>query len=378
MLRLGELFLKGSNRGYFERVLFENVKNAVADIACDVERIQSRILIKNYDPAEENELIFRAQRVFGLHSLSPAVQVETDMQVICETALTLLSAPRFRVSVNRADKRFPLSSMQIAREVGGYILSKSPEATVDLHNPDCNVQVDVREDGCTYLYSQTVPCERGMPYGTSGKGLLLLSGGIDSPVAGYMMAKRGMTVEAVHFHSYPYTSQMAREKVEELASVLKNYTGGRLKLYCISVTEIQQSIHESCQESFMITLLRRFMMKLSCRLARENGLQAILTGESLAQVASQTVESINVTNSVTDIPVLRPLIAIDKIDITETAKKIGTYEISIRPYEDCCTLFLPKNPVIRPRIEEALRQESRLDVEGLLERAYATLEIVEL
>jgi thiamine biosynthesis protein ThiI len=264
--------------------------------------------------------------------------------------------------------------METSMLIGGRLLDLyAPKISVDVKNPDFTINIDIREDGKTFVYTDVVHCLSGMPVGSAGKGLLLISGGIDSPVAGYMTAKRGMKLDCLHFHSFPYTGEAAKEKVIELAKKVGEYNGG-INLYVVSFTHIQEAIHENCPEEFMITLMRRFMMRIAERLAIQQGDQAIITGESLGQVASQTIESITSSNSVVTMPVLRPLIAFDKIDIIDIARKIDTYETSILPYEDCCTVFLPKYPAIKPNLERVKRAESKLDVDALIDQAFLNVE----
>ena len=377
LVRFGEIFLKGENKGWFERVLLSRLRAALEGVACSVEKTRGRYLVSGYDPADEPRLIGRIRKVFGIHSLSPAVRVPTDLDEIFRAADEMLPAGTFKVETNRADKRFPMRSVEISRALGGRLLDARPGRSVDVHRPAHVVSVDMREDGSTYVFTKVVPCERGMPYGTGGKGVLLLSGGIDSPVAGYLMAKRGMELVGLHFHSYPYTSEMAREKVLSLARILCEYVGS-MRLYVVSVTEIQTEIHAKCHNNFLITILRRFMMRIASKIAERERAQALITGESLAQVASQTAESIVVTNAVATCPVLRPLIGTDKQDIVEISKAIGAFETSIQPYEDCCTVFLPKNPVTHPRLDPVRKEEEKLDVDALVSRAMDTLEVLEI
>jgi thiamine biosynthesis protein ThiI len=264
--------------------------------------------------------------------------------------------------------------METSMILGGKLLELyAKNIKVNVKNPDFTVYVDIREDGKTFVYTDVVHCISGMPVGSAGKGLLLISGGIDSPVAGYMMAKRGMKLDCLHFHSFPYTGEAAKEKVVELAKKVGEYNGG-INLYVVSFTHIQEAIHKHCPEEFMITIMRRFMMRIAERLAKQQNDQAIITGESLGQVASQTIESMTSSNSVVTMPVLRPLVAFDKIDIIEIARKIDTYETSILPYEDCCTVFLPKFPAIKPNLERVQRAESRLDIDALIDEAFANVE----
>ena len=280
----------------------------------------------------------------------------------------------FRVTTNRADKTFLMNSMEISRELGGRILERYPDLTVDVLTPDTVLNVDMRESGVTFVYTEVIKGLGGLPTGSSGKGILMLSGGIDSPVAGYMLAKRGMKVNAIHFHSYPYTSEAALNKVKSLAGIVSEYTNG-IDLYIVKFTHIQEEIHEKCPEELMITMMRRFMMRISERIAKRTGAQAIITGESLGQVASQTIESITSSNSVVTMPVLRPLIALDKLEIIDIANKIKTFETSILPYEDCCTVFLPKHPAIKPRLDVVLRAEQALDAEALIDEALSAVEV---
>lgn len=378
ILRYGELFLKGNNRKFFEDTLVKNIKKSLASYQFEFKRITGRYEISNFDENQLKSIIDKLTKVFGLHSLSVAEKIETDEMAICEAVKTLdLENKTFRVTTKRASKIFPIHSMDFNRQLGGVILDTFSGTKVDLHNPEVEVKVDIRENGYTYISTNDIMCAEGMPYGTAGKGMLLLSGGIDSPVAGYFLAKRGLTIEAIHFHSYPYTSELAREKVLSLAKKMCDYTGN-MCIHIVSVTHIQEEIHKHCDPDYMITLLRRMMMRISENIATKNDAGALITGESLGQVASQTLQSINTTNAVVDIPIFRPLIGFDKIDIMDVARKIGTYDISILPYEDCCTVFLPKNPVTKPRLERVLKEESKINIEELLQRSLDSEEIVEI
>lgn len=371
IVRYCEIHLKGKNRGYFERMLFDNIRRALSDINCTVERIPARYIIENYAEDDE-ELIFNAlTKIGGVHSFSPAIKVKNDKDAIYSVALKLCEGKggTFKVETNRADKSFPVHSIDMSRELGGLILESNSALTVNVKNPDFVVNIDIRESGDTLIYTDVFKGIGGMPVGSAGCGLLLLSGGIDSPVAGYMMTKRGMRLKALHFHSYPYTSEEAKNKVLELAKKLSVYSGG-IDVTVVSVTHIQEEIHQKCPEELMITILRRFMMRIARLVCEETGAQAIITGESLGQVASQTIESLTTSNAVVaDFPVLRPLIAFDKLDIIEIARKIDTYETSIQPFEDCCTVFLPKFPAIKPKLEKVEKFESALDVNALVEEA---------
>lgn len=377
VIRYCEIHLKGKNRGYFERVFMNNLEKSLSGIRHEIRKPSGRYVVENFDPARTQEIVDRVRKVFGTHTVSIAYKVPANMEDIYRTVCFL--APKsgsFKVVTNRADKSFPLNSMQVNAEVGGRLLSENPALRVDVRTPEHEVFIDIRENGTALVFSDFVKGAGGMPVGTSGRGMLLLSGGIDSPVAGHMIAKRGMKLDGLHFHSYPYTNMQAREKVEELAGILAGYTGG-IDLHIVSVTHIQEEIHKHCPDEMMITLLRRFLMRIAERLCRKYGAQCIVTGESLGQVASQTIEGMTSSNAVVQtMPVLRPLVGFDKTEIVERAREIGTFETSILPYEDCCTVFLPKHPLIRPKLDKVAEAEARLDVEALLEEALSTEETV--
>lgn len=375
LIRYGELFLKGNNRYYFESLLVKNIKAALKDIPYRFVKSQSRFFVEDFDPQDKSLILSRLTKVFGIHSVSPTVKIKTDLKKIGEVACQM--APErgtFRVTVRRADKRIQMKSMDIAAEIGGDMLEHAPGLKVDLFRYDFELHVDIREDGWSYVFYEIIPGAQGLPSGCSGRGMLLLSGGIDSPVAAYKMGRRGVSVCCIHFHSFPYTSELALQKVIDLAETLRPYIPG-IELTVVPFTKIQYAIHEHCPAEFMITIMRRFMMRIAERLARDKKCGALITGESLGQVASQTMESINATNAVVKMPVFRPLIGSDKEEIIELAQKIGTFDISIRPYEDCCTVFLPKNPVIHPKLADVERYESKLDIEGLMEEAIAGIEV---
>ncbi len=379
ILRYAEIYLKGKNRGFFERALETNLQRAVKDIDCQLIKQSGRYLVRGFAEEDADGLIERLQKVFGIHSLSVGVETDSDLPSILEAAKSICQTTgTFKVESHRGDKKYPLTSVEISSKLGGMLLATFPSLRVDVHTPDFVVRVDVRERGKAFVFAGVIDGANGMPVGTAGKGLLLLSGGIDSPVAGYMMAKRGLKVDCLHFHSYPYTNMQAKEKVVELAKVLSGYTCGTM-LYTVSVTHIQEAIHEKCKPQFMVTLLRRFMYRIAERQANRLGDQCIVTGESLGQVASQTIEGITSSNSVVEaLPVLRPLIGFDKNEIIDRSVKMGAYDISILPYEDCCTVFLPDFPVIRPKMEDILQEEAKLDVEGLLEEAFASVEKIRI
>lgn len=370
LIRFGEIFLKGDNRKYFESLLIKNINTALKEIKYTFVRSQGRYYIENYAPEDKDEIISRLTKVFGIHSISPTVKVSTDIEEIGRVASEITpKSGKFRVTVKRADKRLGMTSTEFAAAIGGKLLKASGgKLKVDLFEYDFELFVDIRENGYSYLFYDKIMGAQGLPTGCSGNGMLLLSGGIDSPVAGYVMAKRGIRLYAIHFHSFPYTSELALQKVKDLAEKLTAYCG-EIKLFVVPFTEIQYAIHNKCPEEFMITIMRRFMMRIAEKIAVANNCGAIITGESLGQVASQTMQSIIVTNSVVKLPVYRPLIGADKYEIIDIANKIDTFDISIRPYEDCCTVFLPKNPVIKPKLADAVEYESRLDIDGLIDQA---------
>lgn len=379
IIRYAELFLKGKNRGYFEQIFARNIERALQGIPHVLLKNTGRYLVADFDEFDAEEIIARLKKVFGVHTLSEAYETANDMDSITEVAkLVCPKNGTFKVESHRGDKRYPLTSVEISRELGGRLLAVYHTLKVDVKNPDVTVRVDIRENGTALVFGEVIEGANGMPVGTGGKGLLLISGGIDSPVAGHMIAKRGMRVDCLHFHSYPYTNEQAKDKVIELATKLSAYTGGT-RLYNVSVTHIQEEIHEKCKDELMITLLRRFMFRIAERHALRLEAQCLITGESLGQVASQTIEGMTSSNAVVEkLPILRPLVGFDKNEIIDRAVKIGTYETSILPYEDCCTVFLPEYPATRPKLKDILREESKLDVEGLIEEAFKTMERIDL
>ncbi len=380
IIRYGEIYLKGKNRGFFERAFETNLNRALAPFEHEFFKQSGRYLVKNFHEEDCEEIVEKLKKVFGLHTLSVAYETDSDLESIFEAAKEFLPATgTFKVESHRGDKKYPLTSVEISKKIGAMALEYAKGGlSVDVHTPACRIGVDIRENGKALVFGEYIEGANGMPVGTAGKGLLLLSGGIDSPVAGYMMAKRGMTVDCLHFHSYPYTNMQAKEKVVELAKILSQYTCGT-KLCTVSVTHIQEAIHEKCRPDFMITILRRFMYRIAERHAKRIGALCLITGESLGQVASQTIEGITSSNSVVEeLPVLRPLIGFDKNEIIEKSMKMGAYETSILPFEDCCTVFLPDYPAIRPKMSDILKEEAKLDVEGLLKEAFDSLEKIEV
>lgn len=379
IIRYCELYLKGKNRGFFERIFAINIEKALKGIKHELHRQSGRYLLEGFSEDDIALILSKLDKVFGIHTLSVAYNVPSELKNIYEVAeLVCPASGTFKVETHRADKKFPLNSMQISAELGGMLLDCHKDLSVDIHEPQFVVNVDVRENGTTLVFGEFLKGAGGMPVGSAGKGLLLISGGIDSPVAGHMIAKRGMSIDCIHFHSYPYTNMQAREKVMELAKILSEYTCGTT-VHIVKVTHIQEEIHKKCNGEYMVTLLRRFMMRIAEKIADSCGAQCLITGESLGQVASQTVEGMTSSNSVIEhLPVLRPLCGFDKNEIIDRSKEIGTYETSIQPYEDCCTVFLPKHPVTRPKLSDVLAEESKLDVQALVDEAMSTLEIVKL
>ena len=377
IIRYCELYLKGKNRGYFERLFAVNIERSLKGIRHELRRKSGRYLIEGFEDDDVDRILAKLCKVFGIHTLSVAYKVTSDFDNIYAAAR--LVAPvcgTFKVETHRADKTFPMNSMQLSAAIGGRLLDDVKSLSVDVHSPEHVVNIDVREDGTSLVFGSFIKGAGGMPVGSAGKGLLLISGGIDSPVAGHMIAKRGMSLDCVHFYSYPYTNMQAKEKVIDLVKILSEYACG-MNLHVIKVTHIQEEIHKKCNGEYMVTLLRRFMMRIAEKIAESCGAQCIITGESLGQVASQTIEGMTSSNAVIErLPVLRPLCGFDKNEIIERSKDIGTYDISILPYEDCCTVFLPKHPVTRPKMEDVLSEEAKLDVQALVAEALSTLELI--
>ena len=376
LCKYGEIILKGANRRYFEDMLCKTVRFRAKHFGkFTVTRSQSTIVIEPQDESADIDGMFETTlKIFGIVGVSRCAVCEKDMDAIRRTAREYLpqfltGAKTFKVEAKRSDKRFPLTSPEIAREIGGEVLSVLPKLKVDVRDPEITVNVEIREFGA-YIHAGQFKGAGGIPVGTSGKALLLLSGGIDSPVAGYMMAKRGVQIEAVHFESFPYTSERAREKVFELARIVAQYAGS-INLHVVSLTHVQEELVKNCEEDYFTLILRRYMMAIADRIAAANGCGAIVTGESLGQVASQTMPAIGVVDPLASVPVFRPCIGLDKEEIIRTARKIGTFETSIQPYEDCCTVFTPRHPKTKPTLKDVLEQQNRLPFDALVEEALA-------
>ncbi len=378
IVRYGEIALKGDNRSYFEKRLVKNMRNVLKGIDCKINKEHGRIFIE-FEPEDYDDILERVIKVFGIVSVSPATRVDNDIEAIKEVAVKQArelieeeNFKTFKVESRRANKSFEFKSPEISKIVGGTVNQTVEGVNVDVHKPDFIINVEVRN--YTYVYSKVIKAYGGMPYGTSGKAMILLSGGIDSPVAGWMMAKRGVEIEAIHYHSFPFTSDRAKEKVMDLAKILSSYFG-RIRVHSVNLLEIQKAINESCPSEEMTILSRRFMMQIAEKVARNRKCKALITGENIAQVASQTIEGLNVTNDAVTLPVFRPLIALDKVDIIKVAEQIGTFETSILPFEDCCTVFLPPKVVTKPRVDKIVESQNKLDIEGLIDKAIEEMEV---
>ncbi|KGX84229.1 tRNA uracil 4-sulfurtransferase ThiI [Pontibacillus marinus] len=379
LIRYGEMSLKGKNLKHFVARLYENVKMKLANFSnIQIKRNRSRmyILLNGEDP---EPIMEQLKDVFGIQSFSLAIKSESEEEQIKEAVMFALTEPEdvktFKVSVRRVDKDFPIGSQDMNRVLGGHLLSNTEGYSVDVHNPDIELQVEIRKDG-TYITSKKIPGAGGLPVGTSGKSLLLLSGGIDSPVAGFLSMKRGVEMEAIHFHSPPYTSERSKQKVMDLAKQLTRF-GHKLRVHVVPFTKLQQTIYREIPEGYGMTVMRRLMMKISERVAEKEGILSFTTGESLGQVASQTMESMNTINEVTNYPIIRPLVSMDKLEIIDISKRIDTYDISIRPYEDCCTVFVPSQPKTRPTREKINELEAKVDFSEELEETLESIEVIE-
>lgn len=373
-----EIFLKGLNRNKFEKKLRDNIAAKLEGLDFEIVIDQNRYFIKVNDI---DEAIIRIKRVFGVAEVCIVTKVERDITEIKKEALRRInesSCKTFKIETNRANKKFPKNSMETSREVGGYVLHHCDrDIEVNVKNPECKVNVEIREHAYVWTNADKIKGAGGLPYGINGSTMLMLSGGIDSPVAGYLMARRGVALNCVYYHSHPYTSERAKDKVKDLAKILARYTEV-VNLYIIPFTDVQMAIIEKCREDELTIIMRRFMMRIACKLADKYNIDSVSSGESIGQVASQTMEGLIVSTDCADRPVFRPLIAMDKGDIMDIAREIDTYETSILPYEDCCTIFVPKHPKTKPQVEAMRKSESALDVEKLVEDAINNMEILRL
>jgi len=381
LIRFGEYMVKGRNRGRFEQQMLRQVREALRPYpAISLLKAYGRIYVA-LNGAPCADVAKRLDDIFGIASYSPVKRVDTSLDAIREGALAVMDAlekePKtFKVSVRRAWKEFPHDSQEMNRLVGGYVLRATPGLTVDVHRPDIELRIEIQQHG-TYLFNEVIQASGGFPYGTNGKAMLLLSGGIDSPVAGWTAMRKGLELEAVHFHSYPFTSEQAKDKVIELARRLSHYAGRPLRVHLVPFTDIQTSFATAKQDHLIITLMRRSMLRIAERLAEKNGALALVTGDSLGQVASQTLGSMNVIGRTASLPLLRPLIMMDKQEIIGIAERIGTYGISILPYEDCCTLFVPRSPSTNPNLRVVEKVESFIEgLDAMIERAVEETETV--
>lgn len=386
LIKYAEIGIKGKNRHIFEEALCRQMRYALADVEGDfsVTREMGRIYVRTEGAFDYDGAVEALKRVFGIAGICPVVIVEdTGFEDLSKAVVEYVKEvygdeeKTFKVCARRAKKTYPMSSMELNSELGGRILQACPNMKVDVHTPDVYLNVEIRQN--IYLYSETIPGPGGMPVGTNGQAMLLLSGGIDSPVAGYMIAKRGVKIDAVYFHAPPYTSERAKQKVVDLARLVARYSGP-IRLHVVNFTEIQLYIYEKCPHDELTIIMRRYMMKLAEMFARQDGCLGLITGESIGQVASQTMHSLAVTNEVCTMPVFRPLIGFDKQEIVDISEKIGTYETSVLPYEDCCTIFVAKHPVTKPNLNIIRRSETHLadKIDEMMETAFRTAELIEI
>jgi len=377
----GEIFLKGKNRGSFEHKLVEQIKFALKEFRdIVIYKELGKVFIETKHEEDMDGIIEKAKKVFGIVIISPCIKIEKDPEIIIEKSIELFmylkekrNIKTFKIKTKRSDKNFPIGSMDFSAEVGSRILDAFSDVTVDVHNPEIEIYIDIKKN--CYISSEKIKTAGGMPIGSNGRALLLLSGGIDSPVAGYMIAKRGVEINALYFHTYPFTSERANEKVKRLKELLEDYCGN-IKLYSINILEIHKAIKEFCREEETTILARRFMMRIAEKIAKANNMEMLITGESLGQVASQTMKSMIAIENAIDMPILKPLVGMDKTEIMVIAREIGTYETSILPFDDCCSVFAPKHPLINPKLESIQKSESNLNIEELVEIAFSTLEII--
>ncbi|EGQ1772947.1 tRNA 4-thiouridine(8) synthase ThiI [Staphylococcus pseudintermedius] len=379
LVRYGELTLKGGNRKTFVSQLRSNVKRALMPLkGYEVKANRDRMYIQLEPEADIEEMMTRISKVFGVHSISPVLKLEKSMDAVYEHARLFAqnyeAGDSFKIEVKRSDKNFEYETFAIQRMVGGEVLKSNTSLHVDVRQPDHEIKVEVRLDAI-YMYDRIIPAIGGLPVGTGGKTLLMLSGGIDSPVAGMEVMRRGVTIEAIHFHSPPFTSEKAKEKVIELTRIMAERVGS-IRLHIVPFTEVQKQIYKVVHERYTMTSTRRMMLRIADKVVYQIGADAIVNGENLGQVASQTLKSMYAINAVTNTPILRPLLSLDKEEIVQKAKDIGTFETSIQPYEDCCTIFTPKNPVTEPQFEKVLQYESGFDFEEMIDRAVGNIETI--
>jgi thiamine biosynthesis protein ThiI len=384
LIKYGEIAIKGKNRFLFENALVQHIRHALKDLGdFNVRKEQGRLFVEAFSEFDYDETLSQLQKIFGIVGICPVVMSEDfSFESIQKLVVKYVKKAykdynfTFKVEARRADKKYPMNSMEISKEVGSILLDHFPELKVDVHQPEVKIMVELRNR--VYVYSHIIPGLGGMPVGTNGKAMLLLSGGIDSPVAGWMIGKRGVSLEAVYYHSHPYTSERAKQKVIDLAKIVSEYVG-EIKLHIVPFTDIQLYIYDQCPHEQLTIIMRRVMMKMAETIAMNNNALALVTGESIGQVASQTIQSLVATNSVCSLPVFRPLIAFDKQDIVNISEKIGTYETSILPYEDCCTIFVAKHPVTKPNLKAIERSEEKLiEIEELVEKALENTEVVRI
>ena len=376
----GELYLKGKNRGSFEQKLIDRIKYALKEFKdVSVYKDSGKLFVESKNEDDMDKIVEKLRKIFGISLISPSIKTTKDVDIIIEKTIELFGyllsrqdIKTFKVKTKRSDKGFPYKSMDFSALTGGKILENFGSVNVDVHNPDVEIFIDIRKT--CYISSEKIKTLGGLPVGSNGRALLLLSGGIDSPVAGYMIAKRGVEINALYFHTYPFTSERANEKVLQLKGILEEYCG-KIKLYSLNMLEIHKAIREFCREEETTILARRFMMRIAEKIAQDNKMDMLITGESLGQVASQTMGSMAVIEDAVGMPILKPLVGLDKSEIIERAREIGTYETSILPYDDCCSVFAPKHPLINPKLQNIKRSESKLNVQGLIEEVCSIMEI---
>ena len=377
MIKYGELTTKKGNRNHFINILNQNIINKLEGFDYTIKKDRVRMYIESKELDKIENVL---KNIFGIHGITIAYKLDgKELDVIKNEALNLLKDKNFntfKVDTNRADKNYPINSMEISRQVGGFLAAKLDFKKVDVHNPDLMLYIDLRNEGC-FIYTDEIPGIGGYPVGIQGKGLLMLSGGIDSPVSGYLAMKRGISIECIYFESPPHTSLEAKNKVISLARKLCKYTD-KIKIHVVPFTSIQEAIYKNNASSYMITIMRRMMYRISAEVAKKHKCKVLINGESIGQVASQTLDSMKVINDVTNMPVIRPVACLDKLEIIDIAKKIDTYETSILPFEDCCTIFLPKHPVINPNLESCLEIEERFDYNKLIEETINNIETIEV